>query len=64
MIGGKLGVKGADGVRAQELLAAGFDEVVEEGGDPAAALRAFAASLPVTVTLSPGRPLARAHGAR
>ncbi|MFD8377224.1 cobalamin B12-binding domain-containing protein [Streptomyces sp. NPDC059679] len=64
VIGGKLGVKGADGVRAQELRAAGFDEVVEEGSDPAATLRAFAAALPVTVTHSLGRPLAQAHGAR
>jgi methylaspartate mutase sigma subunit len=47
VIGGKLGVKGADGARARELRAAGFDEVFEEGTDPAAALRAFAASPPV-----------------
>ncbi|MGX1885231.1 cobalamin B12-binding domain-containing protein [Streptomyces sp. NPDC055287] len=47
LIGGKLGVKGSDGARAQQLRAAGFDEVFEEGTDPATALRLFAASLPV-----------------
>ncbi|MES4903366.1 MULTISPECIES: cobalamin-dependent protein [unclassified Streptomyces] len=64
VIGGKLGVKGADGARAQELRAAGFDEVFEEGGDPAAALRAFAASLPVPARHRPGRLLAPAPSAR
>ncbi|MGW1818779.1 cobalamin B12-binding domain-containing protein [Streptomyces sp. NPDC002125] len=47
VIGGKLGVKGADGARAQELRAAGFDEVFEDDTDPATALRRFAASLTV-----------------
>ncbi|MDX3224927.1 cobalamin B12-binding domain-containing protein [Streptomyces sp. ME19-01-6] len=64
LIGGKLGVKGTDDARAHKLRAAGFDEVFDEGTDPAAALRAFAASLPVTAPHLPGRPLARAWNAR
>ncbi|KUO06791.1 cobalamin B12-binding domain-containing protein [Streptomyces sp. DSM 15324] len=46
VIGGKLGVDDRDDARAQELRAAGFDEVVVEGTDPATALAHFAASLP------------------
>ncbi|MFD7028365.1 cobalamin B12-binding domain-containing protein [Streptomyces sp. NPDC059917] len=47
VIGGKLGVKGADGASAQQLRAAGFDEVFHDDTDPASALRLFAASLPL-----------------
>ncbi|MCX4743036.1 MULTISPECIES: cobalamin B12-binding domain-containing protein [Streptomyces] len=55
MIGGKLGVDDRDGARAQELRAAGFDDVVAEGTDPATALARFAASLP-TVPSQGGSP--------
>ncbi|MFJ9819126.1 cobalamin B12-binding domain-containing protein [Streptomyces sp. NPDC101151] len=47
VIGGKLGVtEDADGTRARELMAAGFDAVFEDGVDPVAALRNFIGALP------------------
>ncbi|MEU0008771.1 cobalamin-dependent protein [Streptomyces sp. NPDC006314] len=46
VIGGKLGVDGMSSARAHALREAGFDEVFEEVADPAAALAAFAGSLP------------------
>ncbi|MGW1049600.1 cobalamin B12-binding domain-containing protein [Streptomyces sp. NPDC002521] len=45
VIGGKLGVDGRSAARAHALRAAGFDEVFEEVGDPAAALAGFAGSV-------------------
>ncbi|MEU8843204.1 cobalamin-dependent protein [Streptomyces roseus] len=46
VIGGKLGIGGADPRRAPALLAAGFDAVFEEGASSAALFRTFVDRLP------------------
>ncbi|MFI0772825.1 cobalamin B12-binding domain-containing protein [Streptomyces sp. NPDC021218] len=48
VIGGKLGIGGADPQRAPVLLAAGFDAVFEDDRKAAALLREFIDSLPAT----------------
>lgn len=47
VIGGKLGTDDAEAaVRAEELTAAGFDAVFEDGQDPVGAFRGFLTTLP------------------
>ncbi|WP_330343123.1 cobalamin B12-binding domain-containing protein [Streptomyces sp. NBC_00557] len=47
VIGGKLGTDDAEAsARADELVAAGFDAVFEDGQDPVGAFRGFLAALP------------------
>ncbi|MEU7584311.1 cobalamin-dependent protein [Streptomyces sp. NPDC041068] len=57
VIGGKLGVTDdVAGTRARELMAAGFDAVFEDSGDPVAALRNFIGALPGAAPAVVGQP--------
>jgi methylaspartate mutase sigma subunit len=47
VIGGKLGIDGPDGVRAAQLIAAGFDVVLDDGPAALARLHEFIDALPV-----------------
>lgn len=49
VIGGKLGIDGPDDSRARQLLAAGFDAVLEDGRTALARLHGFIDALPVDV---------------